>query len=113
MLSLPILLPASALTRYDSDGEPHMRMGERLLVVLRRMDWATRSEINEALELDDDTEGTSQAYERSLVSAALANAVVAGKVRVRVVARTRQYRLVEAAFAAQRPRGRGGRRRAA
>lgn len=108
MLSLSILLPATALTRYDSDGEPHLRMGERLLVAMRRLGWVTRSEINEALGLEYDADDRAQL---DMLTTAIRDVVASGKVQRRVVDGRRQYRLDAAAFGMMRPRGRGGRKR--
>lgn len=106
MVSIAALLPATALTRYDDDGEPELRAGERVLMVLRRLGWVTRAEINEALGLvfewhDDAARGALDA-----VTIGIRDGVRSGKIERRVINRERRYRLNVAAFATGRPCGR-------
>ena len=108
MLSLSILLPATALTRYDDHGEPLLRTSERLLVAMRRLGWVTRSEINEALGLEYDADDRVQL---DAVTTAIRDVVASGKMLRRVANGRREYRIDTAAFGTQRPRGRGGRKR--
>lgn len=109
MISLAAILPAVALTRYDDDGEPQLRAGERVLVALRRLGWVTRRELNEALGLGYDADDRAAL---DAVTIGLRDGVRAKKIDRRDAGGVREYRINAAAFATKRA-GRGGRKRAA
>ena len=88
MIDLATLLPSTALTRYDDHGEPSYTVGERVLMALRNLGESTTFELTEALS----------GIERSAVSSSLQHYLRVGKVRLRVVQRTRLYALVAEAF---------------
>lgn len=89
MLSLSILLPAAALTRYDDHGEPSYTPQERVLIALRRMGWASKPEINDALGIIRDEN----------ITQALVRLVRSGKVERRGRRAHYEYRIHEPAFA--------------
>ena len=92
MLALAQLLSPMALMRYDDHGDPAYTARERLLIAMRRMDWATSSEIFDA------TPGEMSGPRHVNEHQALHRLVVAGVVRSRGDYGCREYKLVLAAF---------------
>lgn len=94
MIAIEKILPPFARCRYDEHGEPLYTIAERLLLVLRRLDWATSGEILTALEIDG-----RNTRDRAAVAKSLERYAKSGRVLRRGAGRHHAYKLNAAAFA--------------